>query len=223
MPGSWWSVESAGRFWLAQQSDGSWWYGSPGFEAEKIEGQFDQPPVISPDGRYIASVSMQDGAALVTGFETKWSGEGLGGFELPLLEGDGTVRVRAVRNNGDVIVQGRRTSLLWQPMDPEQPRVDLSQTAPDQQVLAGTAAGLVVVDGMDAGPQSTEPYVAEVSADGTLTKIRTLPTYDDLEVSPGGRHWVRSPSGTLGGEVTSVTTPAHSGGRGRRGVDIAGS
>jgi hypothetical protein len=108
-----------------------------------------------------------------------------------------------------VIVQGTRTSLMWRAMyQDQQTVVDLSESAPDQVVLQGTAAGLVVVDGADGAVDATgtEPYLASVSADGHLTGDTALPTYDDLDISPGGTWLVRSPAGTLGGEVASVAT-----------------
>ncbi len=106
-----------------------------------------------------------------------------------------------------MIVQGRRISLVWLAQQGGQQTVlDLFETAPDQQVLAATAAGLVVVDGVDADPQSAPAYLADLSDDGRLTPTGTLPTYDDLEISPGGSWLVLSPAGTLGGEVASVAT-----------------
>lgn len=110
-------------------------------------------------------------------------------------------------DDGDVIVQGTRTSLMWRAQYEDQRTVvDLSVTAPGQDVLQGTPAGLVVVDGSD-GPTdaaSTEPYLATISGDGRLTSGATLPTYDSLDISPGGTWLVLSPAGTLGGEVSQV-------------------
>ncbi len=46
------------------------------------------------------------------------------------------IRVRAVTDDGDVIVQGRRISLMWLAQQGDQQTVvDLFETAPDQQVL----------------------------------------------------------------------------------------
>ena len=110
-------------------------------------------------------------------------------------------------SDGDVIVQGRRTSQMWRAgYEDQQTVVNLATTAPDQQILAATNAGLIVVDGIDSDAQSTEPYLADVSGDGLLTRTGTLPTYDDLEINPAGTWLVRSPAGTLGGEVTSTAT-----------------
>jgi hypothetical protein len=211
VPGAWSFVESRAGVWLAQQYDGSWWWGGPGVDTGRIDAQLDQPPAISPNGLYVAFVDLSSGGARLTGFDTRSAGEGFGQapIDLPSTEGGVPIAVRAVTDDGDVIVQGTRTSLLWRALDQgRQTVVDLTETAPDQVVLEGTSAGLVVVDGADGAVDATsvEPYLAAISADGRLTGEDTLPTYDDLEISPGGTWLVRSPAGTLGGEVTSVAT-----------------
>lgn len=209
VPGDWWMVESRGEVWLAQRRDGSWWYGGPGLDPDPIDAQLNQPPVISPNGWYVAFVDLSGGRAHLTGFDTRSAGEGFGvaPIDLPSAEGGVPIRVRAVTDDGDVIVQGRRTSLMWRALHQDQQTViDLSETAPGQQVQAGTPAGLVVVNGIDADPQSAEPYLADLSVEGRLSKTGTVPTYDDLAISPGGTWLVRSPAGSLGGEVTSVET-----------------
>lgn len=209
VPGTWWSVESRGETWLALRSDGSWWSGTPGRDTGRIDAQMDQPPVLSPDGSFIALVDLTSGRAILTGFDTQPSGEGFGAapIDLPSIEGGVPIRVRAVTDDGDVIVQGRRTSLMWRAqLEDQQTVVDLSESAPDQQVLAATTAGLVVVEGPDSDPQSVQAYLADISAGGRLTPKETLPTYDDLEISPGGTWLLRSPAGTLGGEVTATST-----------------
>jgi len=145
----------------------------------------------------------------VNGFTTDPSGEGFGLplTGLPRVEDELPIRVRAVTDDGDVIVQGTRTSILWRTQSgTELDTVDLAETAPDQIVLQGTAAGLVVVDGSD-GPTDaaeTEPYLATVDADGSLTPGTTLPTYDALEVNPGGTWLLRAPAGTIGGEAAAI-------------------
>jgi hypothetical protein len=210
VPGSWWYVESHDGVWLAAQSDGSWWWGGPGVDAERIEAQIDQPPVMSPNGLYVAFVDLSDGGAHLNGFDTRPGGEGFGSptVDVPTSEDGIPLRVRAVTDDGDVIVQGTRTSLLWHSQQDPRTVVDLSETAPDQVVLQGTSAGLVVVDGSDGATDATdtEPYLATISGDGRLTAAGTLPTYDTLDISPGGSWLVRSPAGTLGGEVTSVSS-----------------
>ncbi len=75
-------------------------------------------------------------------------------------------------DDGDVIVQGTRTSLMWRAQfEDQQTVVKLAETAPDQVVLQGTSAGLVVVDGADGATDatSTEPYLATISGDGVIT------------------------------------------------------
>ncbi|NYD55843.1 hypothetical protein BKA08_000081 [Nocardioides marinisabuli] len=207
VPGRWWGVESRGQQWLAQQADGSWWSGGPGRDTGRIAAELDQPPVLSPDGGYVAMIDLGQGAPVLTGFDTEPAGEGLGAapVDLPRSEGGTTIRVRAVTDQGDVVVQGSRTALVWRAGTGDQTTVlDLSRTAPGQQVLEATAAGLVVVDGLDSDPQSVPAYLADLSPDGRLTRTGTLPLYDDLEVSPGGTRLVLSPPATLGGEVESV-------------------
>lgn len=209
VPGTWLTVESRRGTWLALDSEGSWWSGGPGRDPARIDAEIDQPPVLSPDGRYVALVDLSSGDAVLTGFGTGPAGEDLGAapVDLPVTESGVPIRVRAVTDDGDVVVQGRRTSLLWRSQqDGGNSVIDLAETAPDQQVRAGTAAGLVVVDGVDSDPQTIPAYLADVSADGKLTRTGTLPTYDDLAISPGGTWLVRSPAGTLGGEVASVAT-----------------
>jgi hypothetical protein len=212
VPGDWWFVESRGGVWLAQQTDGSWWWGGPGIdEAMSIEAQLEQPPVLSPNGRYAAFIDVSDGTARLTGFDTQPAGEGFGlaPVDLPSSEDGIPIRVRAVTDDGDVIVQGTRTSRMWRAQfEDQQTVVDLAETAPGQVVLQGTSAGLVVVDGADGATDasSTESYLATISGDGVLTPGDTLPTYDALELNPGGTWLVRSPAGTLGGEVASVSS-----------------
>lgn len=210
VPGTWWYVESGGDTWLAQRSDGSWWWGAPGVDGGRIDARVDQPPVLSPDGAYVALIDLTE-RPMLTGFDTFPAGEGFGSapVDLPSSEDGIPLRVRAVTDEGEVIVQGTRTSLMWLPLSQARPNVvDLDETAPDQVVLQGTAAGLVVVEGPDGSMDatSTEPRLADISPDGRLTTQGTLPTYDDLVVSPGGAWLLWSPPGTLGGEVTEVST-----------------
>lgn len=211
VPGErWWGLQSHGGVWLATQgSSNAWWWGGPGVDGGPLEGQFDQPPVLSPNGRFVAYVDVSSGRAEVNGFTTDPSGEGFGLplTGLPAVEDGIPIRVRAVTDDGDVIVQGTQTSIMWRTQSgTEHDTVDLSETAPDQVVLQGTAAGLVVVDGSD-GPTDaaeTEPYLATVDTDGNLTPSITLPTYDALEVNPDGSWLLRAPAGTLGGEAAAL-------------------
>ncbi|MGA8210165.1 MAG: hypothetical protein WB798_08420 [Nocardioidaceae bacterium] len=211
VPGTWWLVESHDGVWLAQQSDGSWWSGGPSVDARKIDAEVDQPPVLSSNGRYLAFIDLSSGRPRLTGLDTRSPGDGLGQapIDLSSTEGGVPIAVRAVTDEGDVIVQGTRTSLMWRALHPDRQRiVDLNATAPDQVVLQGTSAGLVAVDGRDGATDATRdaPYLAAISPNGRITPVTTLPTYDDLDISPGGSRLVRSPAGTLGGEVTSVAT-----------------
>lgn len=211
VPGErWWGLQSHAGVWLATQgSSGSWWWGGPGVDGGQLEGQFDQPPVLSPNGGYVAYVDVSSGRAEVNGFTTDPSGEGFGLplTGLPAVEDGLPIRVRAVTDDGDVIVQGTQTSIMWRTQSgTEHDTVDLSETAPDQIVLQGTAAGLVAVDGSD-GPTDaaeTEPHLATIDPDGTLTPGATLPTYDALEVNPSGTWLLRAPAGTLGGDGPAI-------------------
>lgn len=209
VPGEWWSVQSRGEVWLALRTDGSWWWGGPGVEPARVDAHLEQPPVLSPGGAYIAYVDVSGDRAHLNGFGTQPAGEGFGAsrVDFPAVEDGIPVRVRAVTDNADVIVQGTRTSLMWRALYGDQRTVvDLSETAPDQVVLDATAAGLVVVDGSTGAVDATEtePYLASLSADGHLTERATLPTYDDLRISPRGTWLVRSRAGTVGGDVAGV-------------------
>ncbi|MGN6576985.1 MAG: hypothetical protein ACTHKG_15010, partial [Nocardioides sp.] len=53
VPGEWWSVEAGQAAWLALRSDNTWWWGWDA-EPHEIAGPHDTPPVISPNGKYIA-------------------------------------------------------------------------------------------------------------------------------------------------------------------------
>lgn len=197
VPGEWWTVEAAGQAWLGLRADNTWWWGT-GPEAHQLEGQLDVPPAISPGGSYIAMIRTEGGDGVLTGFATD-SGEDLG--SVPVDRGDPqrgtTVFVRAVTDDGRVVAQGLEYGVLWLPRSTGE-TVSLVETAPGEQVMASTSAGLVV--GEDA------PYLAEISDAGELTRVRDLPVHDDLLVSPGAQWMVIAPGGTLGGEVTSIDT-----------------
>ena len=205
VPGTWWSVRGGDTGWLALRTDSTWWWGR-GPEPHQIAGQHDVPPVISPNGRYVAEIDAQDGPGLLTAFDTA-SGESLGG--VPIDRGDpqdgSTVSIRAVTDDGRVIVQGTGTSLLWLPLEGGA-TVDLGETAPEQQFLAGTPTGLVVTDGASGVVDGTigEPYLAEISDTGEVTRTGAVPTHDDVLVSPAGDWLTWTAPGTTGGEVTAV-------------------
>ena len=76
VPGAWSSVQSANGTWLGQKYDGSWWSGGPGRDTGQIDAEVEQPPVLSPDGRFIALIDLSSGSAVLTGFETAPAGEG---------------------------------------------------------------------------------------------------------------------------------------------------
>lgn len=216
VPGEWWGLESRGGVWLATWFDGSWWWGGPGIEgARRIDAQIDQAPAISPNGRYVAFVDVSSGQAVLTGFDTQPAGEGFGSAPiegLPRSEDGVATRVAAVTDEGDVIFRGTRIQLMWRAQFGDQRTViELTETAPDQVILQATSAGLVVVDGADGATDATsiEPYLATLDGAGRLTPratLPTLPTYDDLVVNPGGTWVVRSPAGTIGGDVTAIGT-----------------
>jgi hypothetical protein len=202
LPGTWWSVGSGPHGWVGLRTDGTWWW-APGTQTDpqRVELSVDEPPVLSPSGRYVGELSTDQGGSL-TGFDTRPGGEGLGGVALDLGDRQqGTaVTVRAVLDDGRVVAQGTRTAVLWLPLDDNR-TVDLTRTAPGQVVLADTPAGLVVTDGED-GPA----YLADLGDDGTLTRLADLPQHDDLAVSPDGSGLMWTPLGTTRGDVTTVAT-----------------
>lgn len=211
VPGErWWGLQSHAGVWLATQgSTGAWWWGGPGVDGGQLEGQFEQPPVLSANGEYVAYVDVSSGRAQVNGFTTDPSGEGFGLplTGLPRVEDGIPIRVRAVTDDGDVIVQGTQSSVMWRTQSgTEFDTVDLSETAPDQVVLQGTAAGLVVVDGSGGAVDATErePYLATIDDAGVLTPGASLPTYDALEVNPDGTRLFRAVPGTLGGDGAAI-------------------
>ncbi len=204
LPGSWWSVQGGDSRWLALRADNTWWWGW-GPKPQSIPGPHDTPPVVSPAGTFVAETTVENGQGTVTGFDTRAAGEGLGGLPVDLGDRqDGSlVTVRAVTDDGRVVVQGSRTALLWLPLvvDGGGP-VDLTSTAPGVQFLASTPAGLVATYGSDS--REGEPFLAELSDAGKVTRKAPLPAYDSLAVSPGGAWLAWVPPGTLGGEVTTV-------------------
>jgi hypothetical protein len=58
-----------------------------------------------------------------------------------------------------------------------------------------------VIDGAEG-----EPYLAEISDAGELTRIGEIPAHDDIVVSPGARWLAWTAPGSIGGEVTSIST-----------------
>lgn len=197
VPGTWWSVRGTDTGWLALRTDGSWWWGR-GAESFELPGLHDVAPVISPGGRYVAQLDAAGGAGRLSALDTA-TGQVLG--QIPVTRGrrgDGSlVTIRAVTDDGAVVAQGTQTAVLWRPLDGG--TVDLTETAPGQDVLSGTVSGLVVSDG-------EEFYLAEVSDAGELIPLVDLPAHDDLAVSPGGTWMVWTPFGTTQGDVFEIPT-----------------
>ncbi len=198
--GEWFGVQGTADGWIGWRSDSTWWRGN-GIRPEPIEGTIDQSVLASPDGRYAAYVVDEGSGPTLTGFSTEAGGEGLGA--LPVADSDPAPTVRAVTDDGLVVVRGADYQLLWRPLvDGES--VDLAQTAPDQVVVGNTGAGLIVNEGAynaTDGDQG-DPYLARLDADGTLTRIRSVPVHADLIAT---REWLAwSTPGTGGGESTTT-------------------
>lgn len=202
VPGRWYAVEAGPSGWIGWHPDNTWWWASgTQTDPQQIPLSVDKPPVISPNGLYVAQLSSDNGGSL-TGFDTRPAGEGLG--SVPIDLGDqqqgSAVSVRAVLDDGRVIAQGTDTAVLWRPLVDNR-TIDLTRTAPGQVFLAATPAGLVVADGED-GPT----YLADLDDDGTLHHLADLPDHDDLAVSTQGTWLVWTPLGTTQGDVFAVPT-----------------
>lgn len=180
-------VGGTAQGWLAVQSPFVWSWGNGG-APQVLDVAVEQPPAVSPDGRYLAHLSTEGD---LNGFQTAPDGEGMGlPVPVPVRDDDGVgTRIGAVTDDGWVIASGRGVGVLWRPFDGAEP-VDLTQTAPGQLVWQATAAGLVVVDGSgDARDPSGggRVYLADVTADGELVPIADLPNFAIADVS---REWV---------------------------------
>ncbi len=197
--GEWSQVWSGAAAWIALGADYETWSWGTGSVPGQIEGAGGNDiPAISPGGEYVAYVDSSD--SVVTGFETATGGEGFGAEPIKVSDpADGDpVGVKAMTDDGLVIVQGLRTSLLWRPLvDGE--TVDLGETAPGVRILRATPAGLVVTDG-----DEESPFLAELSEDGAVRRLADLPAHDDLATSPDGEWMAWSPLGTTGGEVRAL-------------------
>ncbi len=206
LPGTWWYVYVGDAGWLAGRPDGTWWWGR-GPKPNEIPGYHAIPPVISPNGRYIAEVHTENGEGVLTAIDTRAGGEGLGRLPVDIRDGtDGTtVHIRAVTNDGKVIVQGSKTSLLWLPLAGND-TVDLTVTAPGQWILGDSPAGLIVTAGVgdENDGQVGEPYLAQISDAGELARIGPVPAHNDIVVSPGAEWLAWVTPGSLGGEVEAV-------------------
>jgi len=192
--GTWWSVRAAGETWIALRDDYTWWWGR-GPQPNELPIGEDVTPQISPDGRYVAVVRVEDEEGMLSVVDTT-TGRVVGGTPQSLgpVQWDYPPYVVAVTGHGRVVVRRGDGHLLWSPGS-------LAELVPGQMVLDATSAGLVVTDG-DGGP----PYLAEISDRGELTRVGDLPEHDDLVVSPGGKWLAWTPAGTTGGEVTSIPT-----------------
>jgi hypothetical protein len=197
VPGEWWTVYSGPQGWVAWSTAYTWSWGQ-GAEAHAIEG-VDIAPELSPNGRYVGEVMVQDGQGTLTGFEIGPDGEGLSGVPIDIEQAE-PVNVRAVTDDGMVIAQGGSTSIMWRPLV-DGSTVNLSETAPRQQFLGNTPAGLVVTDGLGG-----TPYLADISASGVLTRKGDLPDLDSFAISPGAAWLAWTPEGSLGGEVTTLSS-----------------
>jgi hypothetical protein len=192
VPGTWWYLTIHGPTWLAMDvDDDSNWYWGQGQERSLI-ALTPESPSVSPDGTYVAALGTENGQGIVWAQDTRPPGSGLG--NVPVED----VHIQAVTNDGKVIVQGADTSMMWL-AESGGGTVDLTETAPGVQFLQSTAAGLVVSDG-----DESVQYLAEISDDGVLSKIRDLPSLERLEVSPGGESLAGAPFGTTQGEVTEI-------------------
>lgn len=193
VPGSWWSVRTGGDAWIAAEgSPITWWWGR-GLEPRELPNGEDVTPKISPNGRYVAVVRTENGAGILTVVDTG-SGRNVGGTPTnfgPVQWGEGAYVV-AVTDDGKVVIRRGRGYLTWSPEM-------LADTLSGQMVFDVTSAGLVAGD-VDDG----QPYLAEISETGELTRVGELPEHDDLTVSPDSAWVAWTPIGTTGGEVTSI-------------------
>lgn len=214
--GRWSSVEGSGTHWVAQRAAdsgpdfvgpdgaGSWWWGYDD-RPQQLEGTMYQAPVISPGAGYLARVLSEGGGAMLVGADTEEGGEGFGGVDLPGAALDPAVRAVAVTDAGLVVVAGTNFQRLWRPLIDDRETIDLAQTEPGQVVIGNTGAGLLVNEGDYDSTDGTQgaPYLAQLSDDGTLTRVGAVPTHDVLEAS---RQWLSYvPPGTVGGEASGTT------------------
>jgi hypothetical protein len=201
------AIDGTAQGWLAVEPPFVWSWGNGG-EPNLLDVATEQPPVVSPNGQYVAYISSEGD---LNGFETAPAGEGMGlPVPVPVRDDDGVgTRIGAITDDGWVIASGRGVGVLWRPFDGAEP-VDLTQTAPGQLVWQATPAGLVVVDGSgDARDPSGDNrvagdgrvYLADVTADGELVPIADLPSFGIADVSAEWVAWV--PAEQIGGEVTT--------------------
>lgn len=194
------SIDGTAQGWLAVEPPFVWSWGNGG-APDGLDVAVEQPPVVSPNGQFIAYLSSEGD---LNGFQTAPDGEGMGlPVPVPVRDDDGVgTRIGAVTDDGWVVASGRGVGVLWRPFDGAEP-VDLTRTAPGQLVWEATSAGLVVVDGTDGArvPGDGRVYLADVTADGELVPIADLPSFGIADVSEEWVAWV--PLEQVGGEVAS--------------------
>lgn len=189
-------IDGATHGWLAAAPPFVWSWGNGG-APNAMDVALEQPPVVSPNGQYVAYLSSEGD---LNGFETAPAGEGMGlPVPVPVRDDDGVgTRIGAVTDDGWVIASGRGVGVLWRPFDGAEP-IDLTQTAPGQLVWQATRAGLVVVDGSgdarDPGGDNRvagdgRVYLADVTPDGELVPIADLPNFGIADVSEEWVAWV---------------------------------
>lgn len=202
VPGSWYVVDGTSTGWIGVRVDDSYGWGYDA-EPKNIEGQMNQPPVISPGGKNVAMVLVEQGQGMLTGFDTRPAGEGFGGVDIPALVQGSYSRAVAVTDEGLVVGSGADFQEVWRPLV-DGGVVQLSDTAPGQVVLGNTAAGLIVVEGRYDSADGTQgqPYLADLSEDGILTRLQDLPTHDVLDASEEWVAWIEP--GSLGGETSAT-------------------
>lgn len=194
VPGDdWWSVRSGGDAWIGVRGMPlTWWWGR-GTEVHELPNGENVTPKISPDGSYVAVVRVEDGGGILTVVDTE-IGRDVEGTPTnfgPVRPEEGAYVV-AVTDDGTVVVRRGNGYLTWS-------EDLLASTLSGEMVFDATSVGVVAGD-VDGGPT----YLAEISDDGTLTKVADLPEHDDLLVSPSGTWLAWTPAGTTGGDVTSV-------------------
>lgn len=163
--------------WLVGRRDFTYYWGNTG-RPNPLSVATEQPPGISPNGEYVAYISTE---GEMNGFETEPAGEGMGlPAEVPSRGEDGIGTVVTVTDDGLVVASATGVSVMWRPFV-DGGTVDLAETAPDQRVLEATSAGVVVQDD-SAGPGGGV-YLADLTSDGTITRLASLPDYARMEVA----------------------------------------
>ena len=199
--GEWFGVQGTADRWIGWRSDGTWWRGN-GIRPEPIEGTIDQSVLASPDGGYAAYVVDEGSGPTLTGFSTEAGGEGLGA--LPVADSDPAPTVRAVTDDGLVVVRGADYQLLWRPLvDGESVDLAADRTRPGgdrQHRPPACSSSTARYDSADG--EQGDPYLARLDADGTLTRIRSVPVHADLIATQEWLAW--STPGTGSGESTTT-------------------